>query len=101
MEPYSKHIIDEIDYCIKKQRHNDAFDFPIDYPEVEGNVKPILSAYDEKHGLIFILEIKANAIPPIYVSIMYGDGGVIIKRSKPTNNFEDLKFETSEGWINL
>ena len=67
MKTYLKHILDEIDYYISKQKGVDAFDWPVDFPEAEGTIKPILSTFHDDYGLVFIMKIVPEGENPVYV----------------------------------
>lgn len=100
MNAFLEHVLDEFDLCIRKLKAVDAFDWPMDYPEAEGSVSPILSTFHDEYGLVFIMEIVPKDEAPTYVSISYGDHGVIVGRSKTSRDIDSLKFE-SRDWAEL
>ena len=98
---FTKHVLDEIDMIIRDGILYGAYDLPIEFPNTEGEVKPIWSTYVEDEGLIFILQIMPSGGSPTYVSVTQGDGGMIISRSKTSDKAQSLKFKSREGWTKL
>lgn len=101
MHPYTKYILDEIDWVIEEQRDYGAFDFPIDFPEHDGDVTPICSTFDDRYGLVFILKITPENEESVYVSVTQGDGGVMISRSQLSGDEKTLMFDSNERWSEL
>ena len=103
---FIKKFIDELDECIKHELAIDIFSLPVDFYDDNFEITPIFQTYvlDEDHDCEFtILKISSKGNIISYLRLQFGDGGVIIGRSDPTQNLESLKFKTGDddGWSKL
>lgn len=105
MSSFIKKFIDELDESIEQELSGiDIFSLPVDFQDDNFEIVPIFQTYvlDEDHDCGFtILKISSKFNNISYLRLQFGDGGVIIGRSDPTQNLKTLKFKTDEGWSKL
>ena len=104
MRNFTENFLNAVDNCIQSEEVLPVFDLEILLPDSNenvGTITPIWTTFDEDYGSVFILEIKETDVEINYIQIIYGDGGVMISRSEPTNNFKDLMFKSQEEWSKL
>ena len=63
----------------------------------DGSVEPMHST-NEGEGLVFLLRRKPDLGNASHLNLYTIDGGVFIDRSNETEEFEELLFESEEGW---
>lgn len=100
MSSYSKNVLVEIDLLIKNERVADIFSLSLNIEDGHGRVEPIYSTIDGE-SLVFLLRIKPDLGSDSYINLYTGDGGAFIYRSDETDEFEELLFDTEEGWTNF
>ena len=102
---FLKKFINELDECIKTEYSGiNIFSLPVEFHDDNFEITPIFQTYvlDEDHDCSFtILKISSKVNKIFYLRLQFGDGGVIIGRSDPTQNLKTLKFKTYEGWSKL
>ncbi len=105
MSNFIKKFIKELDECIKQEYSGiDIFSLPANFHDDNFEITPIFQTYvlDEDHDNEFtILKISSKYNNVSYLQLKFGDGGVILRRSDPTQNLKTLKFKTDEGWSKL